>query len=53
VAAILPDGAVRRLLWVREFRPEWNRTYLLRTPLRLPRGSRILVHGAAAQLFLR
>jgi len=53
VVALLPDGAVHRLLWIREFRPEWNRTYVLRTPLRLPRGARLLIHGAPAQLLLR
>ncbi len=46
VGALLPDGSVRRLLWVRRFRPEWNRTYRLRTPLRLPKGTRLVVSGA-------
>lgn len=51
VAALLPDGRVLRLLWVREFRAEWNRTYWLREPVRLPRGTRILVTGAAVRLY--
>ncbi len=50
VAAVLPDGQVERLLWVREFRAEWNRSYVLRTPARLPKGTRLLVYGAAVTL---
>jgi len=41
VTALLPDGSVRHLLWVRDYREQWNRTYWLRTPLALPRGTRI------------
>jgi hypothetical protein len=51
VAAVLPGGDVRRLLWVRNFRPEWNRTYWLRTPERLPRGTSIVITGGPVQLF--
>src|SRR4051812_31071907 len=34
VAALLPDGRVQRLLWIRTFRPEWNRTYWMRSVVR-------------------
>jgi hypothetical protein len=51
VAAVLPDGQVRRLIWVRTFRPEWNRTYWFRNPQRLPKGSRLVVSGAGATLY--
>jgi hypothetical protein len=51
VAAVLPGGDVRRLLWVRNFRPEWNRTYWLRTPEKLPRGTSIVITGGPVQLF--
>lgn len=51
VAAVLPGGDVRRLLWVRNFRPEWNRTYWLRTAERLPRGTSIVITGGPVQLF--
>jgi hypothetical protein len=51
VAALLPDGSVRRLLWVRNFRAEWNRIYWLRTPERLPRGTRLTVSGSAVEVF--
>ena len=50
LAALLPDGAVRRLIWVRNFRPKWNRTYWLRKPLLLPKGSRLILTGASATL---
>jgi len=51
VSALLPDGSVRRLLWVRDFRAEWNRIYWLRTPQRLPRGTQLSVSGSAVELF--
>ena len=44
-AAILPDGRVERLIWVRTFHPQWNRIYWLREPLAIPRGSRVIVHS--------
>ena len=50
VVASLPDGSVRRLIWVRNFRPEWNRTYYFREPLKLPKSTRIVVYGGAAAL---
>jgi hypothetical protein len=43
VTACLPDGAVQRLIWLRNYRPRWNRTYLFREPVRLPKGTRIAV----------
>jgi hypothetical protein len=51
VSVLLPDGGVRRLLWVRDFRPEWNRIYWLRLPERLPRGSQLRVSGAPVEVF--
>jgi hypothetical protein len=45
-----PDGSVRRLIWIRTFRPEWNRTYWLRSPMRLPKGTRLILTGAGATL---
>src|SRR5438876_7928262 len=46
VVACLPDQTVRRLLWIRNFRPEWNRVYYFREPLGLPKGTRILLYSA-------
>ena len=51
VVAALPDGSVKRLLWVREFRPEWNRNYVLRTPLRLPKGTQLIIYGAPVEIW--
>jgi hypothetical protein len=50
VAALLPDQSVRRLLWVRDFHPDWNRTYKLLHPMRLPKGTKVVVYGAGATL---
>jgi hypothetical protein len=47
VTAIEPDGEVRRLIWIRHWRPEWQRTYYFREPLRLPKGTRIIVYSGA------
>ena len=50
VVASLPGGEVKRLLWVRGFHPEWNRTYVLRTPLRLPKGTQLIIYGAPVEI---
>ena len=50
LSAILPDRSVHHLIWIPAFRPEWNRTYYLRTPLRLPRGTKIVLSGKGVRL---
>jgi hypothetical protein len=45
VTAYQPDGAVDRLIWIREWRPEWARTYYFLHPLRLPKGTRIAAYS--------
>lgn len=50
LTAVLPDRTVRHLIWIPAFRPEWNRTYRLRTPLRLPKGTRLLLTGSPVRL---
>ncbi|MEO7649037.1 MAG: cytochrome c [Bryobacteraceae bacterium] len=54
VSAILPDGAVRNLIWLREYKVKRRRPYYFRKPVRLPKGTRIQMHGAkgAAVLIL-
>jgi len=47
VAAVRPDGGVERLIWIRDFRVKWNRTYVLAAPVDLPRGARLSVFAAA------
>ena len=50
VTAIQPDGTVNRLIWIRGWRPEWQRTYYFRNPLKLPKGTRIVAYsGKPAQ----
>jgi len=50
LSAILPAGTVHHLLWIPVFRPEWNRTYRLRTPLKLPKGTKIVLSGGSVEL---
>lgn len=47
VIAHRPDGSAEHLIWIRNYRAEWNRTYVFREPVRLPKGTRIEVHGTA------
>jgi hypothetical protein len=47
-AAIRPHGSVERLLWIRDFRANWNRVYWLRDPLPLPSGTPIAVYSLPA-----
>jgi hypothetical protein len=46
--AILPGGGTEPILWIRDHGSEWQLPYVLREPLRLPRGSRLVLtaHGA-------
>lgn len=50
LSAILPNQRVEHLLWIPAFHPAWNRTYALRTPLRLPKGTRLILNGSAVEL---
>jgi hypothetical protein len=45
VTAYLPDGGVERLIWIRNWRPEWQRTYYFMHPLRLPTGTRVAAYS--------
>jgi hypothetical protein len=45
VTAYKPDGAVERLIWIRNWRPQWERTYYFLHPVRLPRGTRIAAYS--------
>jgi hypothetical protein len=50
VTAYQPDGAVEHLIWLRAWRPEWQRTYYFLHPIRLPKGTRIAAYsGRPAQ----
>jgi hypothetical protein len=43
ITAYRPDGSVEPLLWLRDYRPQWRRSYWFREPLALPKGTRILL----------
>jgi hypothetical protein len=48
VTAYLPDGAVERLIWIRNWRPQWARTYYFLHPMRLPKDTRIAAYSGQA-----
>ncbi len=45
VAAVEPDGSVEHLIWLRNYRQAWSRTYWLRDAMVLPAGTKILVES--------
>ena len=47
VTAYKPDGSVEHLIWLRNYREEWARTYWFRDPVRLPAGTRVVVDATA------
>jgi len=56
VTAYKPDGSVEHLIWLRNYREEWTRTYWFRDAVRLPAGTRVVVDAtapAAAVISLR
>ena len=52
VVADRPEGAIEPLLWVYNYKPEFDRTYYLRTPITLPAGARIETFPPTAELVL-
>jgi hypothetical protein len=44
VVAKLPDGSTLPLLWLREYKRAWNRTFVYRDPLSLPAGTKIAAY---------
>lgn len=45
LTAYQPDGAVQHLIWIRNWRPQWTRTYYFLHPVRLPKGTRIAAYS--------
>jgi hypothetical protein len=43
IAAIRPDTSVEPMLWVNNYRPEWPSAYILKEPLTLPAGTRLIM----------
>ena len=39
IYAQMPDGRVEPLVWLHSYRAKWDRTFLLKTPLTLPKGT--------------
>jgi hypothetical protein len=39
ITARLPDGAILPLLWLYQYDPKWNRDFLFREPIDLPKGA--------------
>jgi hypothetical protein len=52
VVARLPDGSIQNLLWLRNHRTEWKRSFYFREPIALPKGTLIVVHPDGAALIL-
>ena len=46
VTVEMPDGSIEPLLWVYQYSPGFEHPFLLRQPLRLPRGA--VIHGVPA-----
>jgi hypothetical protein len=43
--AVLPDGTIKNLVWVREYDPNRQMAYVFRQAVFLPRGSRVIIVG--------
>lgn len=43
VTALRPDGTVEPMLWLNNYRVEWPTSYILREPVALPAGTRLMV----------
>ena len=43
VTAIRPDGTVAPMLWLNNYRAEWPSSYLLKEPVALPAGTRLVM----------
>ena len=42
ITARKPDGSIEPLLWLRDYKQQWNQTFRFREPLFLPAGTRIV-----------
>jgi hypothetical protein len=43
VTAIRPDGVVEPMLWLNNYRAEWPTSYILKEPVTLPAGTRLVM----------
>jgi hypothetical protein len=42
ITALLPDGRIEPLIWLRGYKQKWNHTFVFREPLVLPAGTKIV-----------
>jgi hypothetical protein len=50
VSAILPDGSIEHLLWIRDQKANWKQAYVFRDPVLLPAGARFQINGSPVEL---
>jgi hypothetical protein len=50
VSAILPDGSIEHLLWIREKQANGKQPYVFREPVELPAGTKLQVTGASVEI---
>jgi hypothetical protein len=48
ITAHLPGDIIEPMIWLREYKQKWNRTFVYRQPLRLPAGTRIVADPPVA-----
>src|SRR5437879_10600593 len=47
ITAYLPNGTVEHLIWLRDYRRRWTRTYWFRDPISLPKATRLVIDSVA------
>jgi hypothetical protein len=45
VIASLADGSIQHLIWIRAYHPQWQLTYYFRVPLKLPKGTKLVLYS--------
>jgi len=45
VSACLPDGKIEHLIWIRAYHPQWKLAYYFRTPVELPKGTKLMMYS--------
>jgi hypothetical protein len=48
VIAMLPDGVIKPLIWLYDYKPQFDRTYYFRKPLKLAAGTKIETYPVSA-----
>jgi hypothetical protein len=50
VSAILPDGSIEHLLWIRDKQANWKQAYVFRDPVQLPAGAKFQIKGSPVEI---